>query len=90
MIKVTFMFGTSVESIDFLNNYVQKNFTAEEYESGYDEILNVYYITVHNVYSFFNSDDFYQLIRLDKSGIADYGIVINKNSFKNIFICSER
>lgn len=90
MIKVTFMFETSVERIDFFNKYVQKNFTAEEYESGYDESLKDYYITIHDVYSFFNSDDYYQLIRLDESGIADYSIMINKNSFKSIFVCSER
>lgn len=89
MIKVTFMFDTSVESIDFFNKYVQKNFTAEEYESGYDESLKDYYITIHDVYSFFNSDDFYQLIRLDESGIADYSVMINKNSFKSVFVCSE-
>lgn len=90
MIKVTFMFDTSVESIDFFNKYVQKNFAVEEYENGYEESVKEYYITIHNVYSFFNSDDFYQLIRLDESGIADYSIMINKNSFKSIFICSER
>lgn len=90
MIEVTFMFDTSVESIDFFNKYVQKNFAAEEYENGYDESLKDYYITIHDVYAFFNSDDFYELIRLDESGIADHGIVINKNSFKSIFVCSER
>lgn len=90
MIKVTFIFDTSVESIDFFNKYVQKNFTAEEYESGYEEFLKDYYITIHDVYSFFNSDDYYQLIRLDESGIANYSIMINKDSFKSIFVCSER
>ena len=90
MIKATFMFITSVEAIDFFNKYVQKNFIAEEYESGYDESLKEYYIIIHDVHSFFNSDDFYQLIRLDESGIADYSIVINKNSFRSVFVCSER
>lgn len=90
MIKVSFMFDTPVETIDFFNKYVQKNFTAEEYEIGHEESLKKYYIIIHDVYSFFNSDDFYQLIRLDESGIADYSIMIDKNSFKSVFVCSER
>lgn len=89
MIKVTFMFETSVERIDFFNKYVQKNFTADEYEFGGDEYLKYYYIIIHDVYSFFNSDDFYQLICLDESGIADYSIMIDKNSFKSIFVSAE-